>query len=231
MVTALLVGLVVGFVLAIPPGPIALACLQQALTGQARQGVALVLGASALDIGYALLAAGASSALVGALWGLVLHHAWVLLVFQGGCIVVLVVLGVRSCRSTTPGDAARAQPEARGRPRDDASPYLRGVLIALTNLASPTFLPSLIFTMSLLHVRGWVGDAVGDHVMYALGFGGGGALWFLLLLRILTHLRAKVSPTVMPMIERVAGGVLLLFAGILAYHLVTTTAWSRLPGG
>jgi hypothetical protein len=193
--------------------------------------VALVLGASALDIGYALLAAGASSALVGALWGLVLHHAWALLAFQGGCIVVLVVLGVRSCRPTTPADAARARPEARGRPRDDASPYLRGVLIALTNLASPTFLPSLIFTMSLLHVRGWVGDAVGDHVMYALGFGGGGALWFLLLLRILTHLRAKVSPTVMPMIERVAGGVLLLFAGILAYHLVTTTAWSRLPGG
>jgi threonine/homoserine/homoserine lactone efflux protein len=156
MVTALLVGLVVGFVLAIPPGPIALACLHQALAGQARQGVALVLGASAMDIGYALLA------------------------FQGGCIVVLVVLGVRSCRSITPGDAARAQPEAWGRPRDNASPYLRGVLIALTNLASSTFLPSLIFTMSLLHIRGWVGDAVGDHIMYALGFGGGGALWFLL---------------------------------------------------
>ena len=197
----------------------------------APMGVALVLGASAMDIGYALLAASASSALVGALWGLVLHHAWALLAFQGGCIVVLVVLGLRSCRSTTPADAARARAEAWGRPRDDASPYLRGVLIALTNLASPTFLPSLIFTMSLLHVRGWAGDTVGDHVMYALGFGGGGALWFLLLLRTLTHLRAKVSPTVMPMIERVAGGVMLLFAGMLTYHLVTTTAWSRLPGG
>src|SRR4029453_15278850 len=127
MVTALLVGIVVGFVLAIPPGPIALACLQKALAGQAREGVALVLGASALDIGYALLAAGASSALVGALWGLVLRHAWALLAFQGGCIVVLVVLGVRSCRSITPGDAARAQPEAGGRPRDHRPPFLRGV--------------------------------------------------------------------------------------------------------
>ena len=230
MVTALLVGLVVGFLLAIPPGPIALACLQKALAGQAREGVALVLGASAMDIVYALLAAGASSALVGALWGLVLHHAWALLALQGGCIVVLVVLGLRSCRSTTPADTARARQEARGRLRDDASPYLRGGLIALTNLASPTFLPSLIFAMSLLHVRGWVGDAVGEHVMYALGFGGGGALWFLLLLRTLTHLRAQVSPTVMPILERVAGGVFLLFAGLLTYHLVTTTAWSRLPG-
>jgi hypothetical protein len=142
---------------------------------------------------------------------------------------VLVVLGLRYCRSTTHGGAARARAEAWDRPRGDASPYLRGALIALTNLASPTFLPSLIFAMSLLHVRGWVGHAVGDHVMYALGFGVGGALWFVLLLRTLTHLRAKVSPTVMPMIERVAGGMFLLFAGMLTYHLVTT-AWSQLPG-
>jgi threonine/homoserine/homoserine lactone efflux protein len=225
MVTALLGGLVVGFVLAMPPGPIAMACLQQALAGQARAGVALVLGASAMDIGYALLAAFASSALVEALWGLVMHHVWVLQAFQGGCIVVLVVLGLRSCRSTT------HRVTARGHPRDDASPYLRGVLIALTNLASPTFLPSLIFTMSLVHARGWVGHTVGAHVMYALGFGVGGALWFILLLKTLTHLRAQVSPKVMPIIARVTGGVFLLCAGLLTYHLVTTTAWSRLPGG
>jgi hypothetical protein len=153
----------------------------------------------------------------------------VLLAFQGGCIVVLVVLGLRYCRSTTPGDATRARPEAQDRPRGDASPYLHGVLIALTNLASPTFLPSLLFVMSLLHVRGWVGHAVGDHVMYALGFGGGGALWFVLLLRTLTHFRTKVSATVIPMMYRVAGGVFLLFAGMLTYTMMTT-AWSRLPG-
>ena len=100
MVTALLVGLVVGFVLAIPPGPIAIACLSQALAGQAREGLALALSASAMDIGYALLAAFASSALVGALWDMMMHHAWALLAFQGGCIVVLVVVGLHYCRSS-----------------------------------------------------------------------------------------------------------------------------------
>ena len=119
MVTSLLVGLVVGFVLAIPPGPIAMACIRQGLAGQAREGVALVLGASAMDVGYALLAAFASSALAGAFWGMVMHNAWALLAFQGGCIVVLVVLGLRSCRSTTHGDATR------GRPRDDVRPRRR----------------------------------------------------------------------------------------------------------
>ena len=230
MVTSLLVGLVVGFVLAIPPGPIAIACLRQALAGQARAGVALALAASAMDIGFALLAAGASSALFGALQGMVLDNAWFLLAFQGGCIVVLVVLGLRYCRLTTHGDAARARQEARGRLRGDSSPSLSGVLIALTNLASPTFLPSLIFAMSLVHVRGWVGHTVGDNVMYALGFGTGGALWFVLLVKTLTHFRAQFSPTVIPRMYRVAGGVFLLFAVLLTYTVVTTTAWARLPG-
>jgi threonine/homoserine/homoserine lactone efflux protein len=113
MVTALLVGLVVGFVLAIPPGPLAIACISQALAGQARESVALALSASAMDIGYALLAAFASSALVGALRGLVTDNAWALLAFQGGCIVVLVVLGLRYCR---PPRGRRTSPAGRAGP-------------------------------------------------------------------------------------------------------------------
>ena len=230
MVTALLVGLVVGFVMVMPPGPIAMACMRQALAGQTKEGLALGLGAAVMDSGYALLAAFASSALVEALWDMMMHHAWALLAFQGGCIVVLVVVGLHYCRSSRHGGAARARPEARGRLRGDVSPALSGVLLALTNLANPLFLPSLLFVMSLLQVRGWVGHAVGDHAMYALGFGGGAALWYVLLLRTMTHLRAQFSPTVLPMLARVAGGVLLLCAGLLTYTVVTTTAWSRLPG-
>ena len=230
MVTALLVGLVVGFVMVMPPGPIAMACMRQALAGQTKEGLALGLGAAVMDSGYALLAAFASSALVEALWDMMMHHAWALLAFQGGCIVVLVVVGLHYCRSSRHGGAARARPEARGRLHGDVSPALSGVLLALTNLANPMFLPSLIFVMSLLQVRGWVGHAVGDHLMYALGFGGGAALWYVLLLRTVTHLRAQFSPTVLPMLARVAGGVLLLCAGLLTYSVVMTTAWSRLPG-
>src|SRR4029453_7020709 len=63
MVTALLVGLGLGFVLAIPPGPIAIAILRQALAGQARAGVAMALGASAMDILYMCIAGWASVAL------------------------------------------------------------------------------------------------------------------------------------------------------------------------
>jgi threonine/homoserine/homoserine lactone efflux protein len=230
MVTALLVGLVLGFVLAMPPGPIAIAILRQALAGQAREGVAMALGASAMDIVYAFIAGWASSALFESLQGTVRAHAWGLLALQGGCIVVLVVCGLRYLRTPSREVAAHARQEAQARARSASSPYLLGVLLALPALASPTFLPSLIFLMGVVQARGWVGDDMREHVLYAVGFGAGSALWFVLLLRTLTPLRARLSPQVLPRLSRVAGGALLLCAVLLTYHVVTATPWSRLPG-
>src|SRR4029434_2830778 len=116
MITALCVGLVVGFVLAMPPGPITIACLRQALAGQTRKGVALALAASAMDIVYALLAAVASSGLVGTLRDILTGNAWYLLAFQGGCVVVLVVLGLHDWLPTPPAGGARPSPQVDDSP-------------------------------------------------------------------------------------------------------------------
>src|SRR5262245_34544984 len=107
MIRALLVGLAVGFVLAIPPGPIAMACIHQGLAGQTRAGVALVLGASAMDSVYALLVALASSAFVGALGDRLQPHAGAQLLLQGGGCMVLVVMGLYYWRAAARGEAAR----------------------------------------------------------------------------------------------------------------------------
>jgi len=224
MVTALLVGLGLGFVLAIPPGPIAIAILRQALAGQARAGVTMALGASAMDMVSACIAGWASSALVASFQRTVQDHAWGLLAVQGGCIIVLVGCGLRYL--WTPAREVAAQ----ARTRSAASPALLGVLLALAALANPTFLPTVLFLTGVVQARGWVGHDVGAPVVYALGFGTGSALWFVLLLRTLTPLRARLSPQVLPRVSRVAGGAMLLCAGLLTYHLVTATPWTRLPG-
>jgi arginine exporter protein ArgO len=157
-------------------------------------------------------------------------HAWGLLAVQSGCIVVLVGCGLRYLRTPAREVAAQARQEAQARTRSAASPTLLGVLLALAALTNPTFLPTLLFLTSVVQARGWVGTDVGAPVVYALGFGTGSALWFVLLLRMLTPLRARLSPQVLPRLARVAGGAMLLCAGILTYHLVTATPWTRLPG-
>ncbi|MGE3538737.1 MAG: LysE family translocator [Candidatus Tectimicrobiota bacterium] len=226
MLTAGLVGVVVGFILAMPPGPIAFACLRYVLQGQGRAAVQLALGASALDIGYALLAAGVSSELVGVLQNLVTAHPWVLRAFQSGCIVLLVYLGVRYIHPTPSQVVATLEREeaqvARARRRGTTSPYWLGVLMALTNLANPAFLPALIFTSSLLQAHGWVVDDLRAHVLYAMGFGVGGALWFGLLLCLLRRVRTQLTPAAVPRLSRMAGAVLLLFAGVLTWQVITT---------
>ena len=82
--------------------------------------MALALGAAVIDSGAALLAAYASSAMVGALWERVVRHPWALVAFQGGCILVLVVVGLRACRAVA-GDAAQAR-RRRGAPRNAPRP-------------------------------------------------------------------------------------------------------------
>jgi hypothetical protein len=103
MVTAWLVGLGLGLVLAIPPGPIAIAILRQALAGQARAGVAMALGAAAMDSVSACIAGWASSALVVSLQSTIRDHTWGLLAVQGGGIVVLVGCGLRYLRTPARG--------------------------------------------------------------------------------------------------------------------------------
>jgi hypothetical protein len=142
-----------------------------------------------------------------------------------------VVLGVHAFRSQRPQGHAAVRPQQKpARQRGSPAPALLGVLLALTNLANPTFLPALIFVVSVLQARGWVGHDLGAHALYAVGFGAGGALWFLLLLRVLTRLRTQLASTFIPMLSKMAGGALLLCALLLTYHLVIATAWTRLFG-
>lgn len=232
MVTALLVGLLVGLILAIPPGPIAVAVIKQALEGKFRASMEIAISAAGMDIIYSMIAAFASSALVIYLTNLLTAHLWVPLLLQVVCVIVLVVIGIRYLKSTS-GDVVASEKkemvqEERARNLGYTSPFIVGILIALTNLASPTFLPSLIFITGYLHSNEWIGHRAIDNVFLAIGFGMGAFVWFLILMRLLKKFRAKLSKNFVGQIYRFAGGSFILFAALLAYHVISGTDWSRL---
>jgi threonine/homoserine/homoserine lactone efflux protein len=232
MMIALVVGLVVGLVLSIPPGPIAVAVIKQALEGNNRSSLELAGGAAGMDILYSMLAAFASSAIVVYLTNLLTAHRWVPLVLQVVCVVVLVVIGIRYLRSTS-GDVVASEKkemvqEEKARQLGYSSPFIVGVLIALTNLASPTFLPSLIFITGYLHSNDWVGHRAVDNIFLAIGFGLGAFSWFLILTRLLTKFRSRLSENFVGKIYRFAGGSFILFALILAYNIIRSTDWQHM---
>lgn len=234
MITALVLGILVGFTLSIPPGPLSLAFMKRAVTKQYKGALLVALGGSTMDVLYNLVATSASSALVVGLSDLFLQNRWLSVLFQALCFVILVVLGIRYLLDKHDAkvernivERERAQ-EARAKKMAPGSPFFLGTLIAFTNLATPTFLPSMIAVISYFHAEGILLRTISTHLLYSLGFGVGTMIWYSTVARFIMRHHTKLSPGFITTIFRFAGTLFLVFAALLAYHIVTATDWAAL---
>jgi threonine/homoserine/homoserine lactone efflux protein len=234
MIGALLLGVLSGFVLSIPPGPLSAAVTKHSVSHNFRMGMMIALGGAAMDVVYVLIAAFASSALVVALVNLVTGSGWPPFLFQVLCIIILLVMGIRYFRQKHQPQTEerilrveRAQ-EEKAQKLGYTSPFFIGVLISVANLAAPAFIPSMISVVSYLQANHWLSGRADDNVAYALGFGLGTTCWFGLVARLLVKHRSKFSPDVLSTILRFAGGTLIVCACILTYHVIMSTDWSML---
>lgn len=234
MLTAILLGLAGGFVLSIPPGPLSIAVTKQGVEGRFLPGFKVALGAALMDIVYMLIATFTSSAIVVALTSLITGSQWLPLAFQLLCIGVLLFMGIRYLKSeyckeaTNLSTRRQLAQEQKAKALGRSSPLFLGVLIALTNLATPTFLPSMIAFVGYFHANGGLQQGALNSAAFSIAFGLGTAIWFFFFLRILIRFRRKLSDTFITSIYRFAGGTFILFAAIIAYNVVTTTEWSGL---
>jgi len=235
MMSALLLGITGGFVLSIPPGPLSMAVAKQGLEGYFRIGFLIALGAAAMDVVYTLIAAFASSAIVMALSGLVAGNRWVPLGFQVACIIVLIILGIRYLghkHNPVENDALLRRElaqEERARKMGHSSPFFLGVLIAITNLASPTFLPSMIGFVGYLHANSLLSRSAEDSFLFSTGFGLGTSLWFFIFLRVLLKHRKRLSDKFLLRVYRFAGSSFILFAVLIAYNVIQTMSLATRP--
>lgn len=234
MATALLLGVVFGFTLSIPPGPLALAFMKKAVSKEYKAAMLVGSGAALMDVLYNLLAAFASSALVVWLSDLFLENRWLSLLFQLACFVVLTVLGIRYLQDKHNPESEKhiiereRMQEERARTIGHGSPFFLGTIIAFTNLATPTFLPSMIAVISYLHAEGILLRTLSANLLYAIGFGAGTILWFLVILRFIMKHHEKFSSAFITTIYKSAGGAFVLFAVLLAYNIAVTTCWHEL---
>lgn len=234
LLATVLLGIVGGFILSIPPGPLSVAVTKQAIEGDFRSGIKLVVGAALMDVVYILIATFASSAIVVALEKLIKETEWFPVLFQIACIIVLLFLGIRyftpeRCEAVTnTNEEAERRGEERARKMGHATPFFIGLLIAITNLATPTFLPSMIAFVGFLHGSSWLERGALPSTIFSVSFGMGTLLWFFLVLRILIRFRKSISSNFVLNIYRFAGGTLIVFAAVIAYHTVTATKWAQL---
>jgi threonine/homoserine/homoserine lactone efflux protein len=183
-------GLVIGFSIAAPVGPIGLLCIRRTLAEGRLSGLVTGLGAATADAVYGCVAGLGLTAVSGFLMG-----QQVPLGVVGGAF--LCFLGVR----TFLGRSATQPAPARGRGLVGA--YLSTFVLTLTN-------PMTIFSFAAVFAGlGGAGAATGSFALVA-GVFAGSCAWWLLLSGGVAMFRTQVRPTWLTAINRGAG--LVLFA-------------------
>lgn len=190
----LISGVILGFSIAAPVGPIGVLCIRRTLAEGRAAGLASGLGAATADAIYGCVA-GFGLTFVSTI--LVSQHVWFRLV--GGAF--LCYLGIRTFLSRPGGDTDRVNPGGL------LGAYASTFLLTLTN-------PMTILAFAAIFAGSGIASAGGDYVSavsLVLGVFAGSALWWLLLSSVVGLLRAKFNPHALRWVNRISGVIILGF--------------------
>jgi threonine/homoserine/homoserine lactone efflux protein len=191
----LLRGLIIGFSIAAPVGPIGVLCIRRTLAEGRKFGLASGLGAATADAFYGCVA-GFGLAFISNF--LVSQQMWLRL--AGGTF--LIYLGVKTLLAKPAVEAAQSKGSSL------FSAFGSTFLLTLTN-------PITIFVYAAVFTGLGLGTAAGDYgsaALLVLGVFSGSALWWVLLSFGVGLLRTKVTPSVLLWVNRLSGLVILGFA-------------------
>ena len=196
-------GMMIGFSIAAPVGPIGVLCIRRTLAEGRAYGFASGLGAATADGFYGTLAA-LGLTLVSAF--LIDQANWLRLI--GGAY--LCYLGVKTFRSQPAQRAA----EAKGRGLLGA--YTSTLFLTLTN-------PLTIFAFAAIFAGVGAEAAVGNTLgalNVVLGVFLGSTAWWLILVTFTSLFRAKLTTTGLVWVNRLSGLLILGFGVVILYGLI-----------
>ncbi|HEY9627627.1 MAG TPA: LysE family translocator [Coleofasciculaceae cyanobacterium] len=196
-------GLLIGFSIAAPVGPIGILAIRRTLTLGRGAGLLTGLGAATADAIYGCIAGFGLTAISD----LLIDQAfWLKLV--GG--IFLCYLGVKTFMSQ-PAEAAAVDDKPAHLSKAYLSMYVSTVFLTLTN---PTTILSFAAVFVGLGLAAMGGNYLTASVLVA-GVFCGSALWWLLLSSGASLLRRKITPQSLRTLNRISGLILLTF-GIIA---------------
>ncbi len=192
-------GIIIGLTLAVPVGPIALMCIQRAVTNGRLHGIVSGIGVATADSFYAAVTFFGLTAISG----LILAYQFPLRLAAG---LVLIVVGIRIFLSIPAPMSAKTEHETY------LKDYLSMVAIAIANPLT------LIFFIAILPGFGVVFHE--NSVLSASEFVGGvflgSTLWWIILCGAIGSVRSRISAEHLRLINRISGIMIVCFgAGFL----------------
>ena len=196
----LLKGLILGFAIAAPVGPIGVLCIRRTLADGKMNGFFSGLGAATADMFYGAVAAFGLTAIQSFLYG---WQFWLRLI--GG--LFLFYLGVQTFASK-PAESAAQVKESRG---GLFGAYLSTVFLTLTN-------PATIISFTVIFAGLGFARTGGNYTsasFLVLGVFLGSSAWWLTLSSIVGFFRERFTSQWMVWVNRIAGAAIFGF-GIIA---------------
>ncbi len=202
-VTYLLRGLVIGFAIAAPVGPIGVLCIRRSFAQGRMAGLVSGLGAATADAIYGFVAAFGLTFVSGILIG---QQQWIRLI--GG--LFLCYLGIRTFMAKPAAELSST--EGTGL----AGAYVSTFFLTLTN-------PMTILSFAAVFAGLGIGSATGNYLSAALlvlGVFLGSGLWWLLLSGGVSLLRTRLKPRALRWVNTISGVIILGF-GVAAILTLT----------
>ena len=193
-------GIIIGFAIAAPVGPIGLLCIQRTLAKGWRFGFLSGLGAASADAVYGMIAGLGLTAVSSFL---VDQQSWLGLI--GG--LFLCYLGIKTLLAKAETAVATTQNERQG----IAAAYLSIFALTLTNPITILSFIAIFAGMGL----GAEEMGVETAVFFILGVFTGSATWWLILSSGASLLRQRLQPAHFRWINRLSGVIILTF-GLVA---------------
>lgn len=187
---------VIGLSIAAPVGPIGLLCMQRTLLGGTKAGLSCGLGAATADAIYGAIGAFGLTAATQLFTSLTTPLA----LFGG---LFLIWMGFQLLRVSTASKAASINGG------EGASSIKAFGSTMLLTLANPMTILSFVAVFSALN--GSMALSTGSATTMVVGVFAGSAAWWLMLSVVVSLIRHKIDPSVMGLINKAAGGLLLLF--------------------
>lgn len=197
-ITFYLRGLLIGFSIAAPVGPIGVLCIRRTLTFGRTIGFVSGLGAATADALYGFVAAFGLTAISS-----FLVDQQTALRLGGGAF--LIYLGVKTILSRPATEAAHATARNRW------TAYISTLALTITN---PTTILSFVAIFAGLGIAEEERDYLASTLV-VLGVFSGSALWWLLLSGFTSLFRTRITTRGLVWVNRISGGIILTF-GLVA---------------
>lgn len=191
-------GLIIGFAMAVPIGPVGVLCIRKTLAEGHSRGMIIGVGAATADSLFGIIAAFGLTFISDVI---ATQHLWLSL--AGG--VVLLILGIRTLT------LKRKDPVDRLDNKGWLGSYISAFFLALTN-------PLTIFAFIAVFAVFGLGHSIEiiSACMLVLGVFTGSCLWFLTLSYVATLFRKNLEAGGLSWVNKIAG-VLIIMSGLAAF--------------